>query len=100
MSDRYVRYVRYVTLKALYADMESTCDAWGQRGATYNGAHGLHQHVALHPHITLASVQCLMCSLRRNSAVASLQMPDQHGVALVDVGRRHGEGWSVGRDRG
>ena len=28
----------------------------------------------LHPHIILASVQCLMCSLRKNSAVASLQI--------------------------
>ena len=27
----------------------------------------------MHPHFILASVQCLMCSLRKNSAVASLQ---------------------------
>ena len=54
--------------------MEATCDAWGMRGATYYGAHGLKQRMPLHPHFILASVQCLVCSLCKNSLVASLQI--------------------------
>ena len=43
------------------------------RGATYYGAHGLNQRMALHPHFIPASVQCLVCAICKNTAVASLQ---------------------------
>ena len=69
---RPLRPLRYVE-SALCAK-EATCDAWGMRGATYYGAHGLNQRMPLHPHFILASVQCLVCSLCKNSLVASLQI--------------------------
>ena len=69
---RPLRPLRYVE-SALCAK-EATCDAWGMRGATYYGAHGLNQRMPLHPHFIPASVQCLVCSLCKNSLVASLQI--------------------------
>ena len=68
---RPLRPLRYV--ESAHMGMEATCDAWGMRGATYYGAHGLKQRMPLHPHFILASVQCLVCSLCKNSLVASLQ---------------------------
>ena len=68
---RPLRPLRYVE-SALCAK-EATCDAWGMRGATYYGAHSLNQRMPSHPHFIPASVQCLVCSLCKNSAAASLQ---------------------------
>ena len=55
---------------------------------THAIAPALHTSFSAMPHV-LTSQELIRCFIA-----------DQHGVALVDVGRRHGEGWSVGRDRG
>ena len=69
---RPLRPLRYA--ESAHAAMEATCGEWGMRGATYYGAHGLNQRMPSHQHFIPASVQCLVCSLCKNSLVASLQI--------------------------